>query len=341
MTAADNLAWRRWVEKNPLVVAVLLSVVIHLMLLGSWRLAKRLGLWDHHSAWLVKLSQRLASTKPRIRFPLQPKPPAPSPQNQEIPLTFLEVDPSTAVNVAPENAKYYSTRNTLAANPEPEAKETPQIDGKQNQVVRVMENEKPKPFPLQPSPTPEPDPEIDPKPKGGDAGQKPGDLALNKPRDPRPPSDGLSDSGKGQTLTTQPERIRKLAAARAQAALTGQKSKQDGGVEHRGRVAFNAKATEFGAYDAAFIAAVQNRWYQLIENNLVTPRAGKVVLEFKLTHDGRITDMKIQDNEVGDILGLFCRNAVEDNQRYPDWPDEMRRKIGLVPRDIRFTFYYN
>jgi hypothetical protein len=136
-------------------------------------------------------------------------------------------------------------------------------------------------------------------------------------------------------------RIRTLTAKRAQLALAGQQIKQDGGAERRGKVAFNAKATEFGAYDAAFIAAVQSRWYQLIENNLVTPRAGKVILEFKLTHDGRITDMKIQDNDVGDILGLFCRNAVEDNQRYPEWPDEMRRKIGLNPRDIRFTFYYN
>jgi len=195
-----------------------------------------------------------------------------------------------------------------------------------------MEKEKPLPFPLQPAP---------PKPKGGDDDPKPGDLALNKPRDPRPPSPGIAEVGNGQTVTTQSDRPRTLAMARQKATLSGKLVKQEGGAEHRGRVAFDTKATEFGEYDRAFISAVENRWHHLIENNLVTPRSGKVILEFKLTHDGRITDMKIQDNEVGDILGLFCRNAVEDNQRYPDWPDEMRRKIGLNPRDIRFTFYYN
>ncbi len=332
MTAADIQAWRRWVEKNPLVVALLLSLVIHLALLGGWRLGQRMGWWNHHAAWLVRLTQKLAAARPRFHFPLQPKPQRPPPQNQEIPLTFLEVDPATAVDQAPEKAKFYSDKNALASNPEPDSKPTPKIDGQQDQVVRVMEKEKPLPFPLQPAP---------PKPKGGDDAPKPGDLALNKPRDPKPPSPGLVDHGAGQSVTTPADRVRTLVQARQRAILSGRLVKQDGGAERKGRVAFDAKATEFGEYDRDFIAAVESRWHYLIENNMVTPRVGKVILEFKLTHDGRITDMKIQDNEVGDILGLFCRNAVEDNQRYKEWPDEMRRKIGLNPRDIRFTFYYN
>jgi len=332
MTAADIKAWRRWLVDNPLVVALLLSLVIHLALLGGWRLGQKLGWWNHHSSWLVKLTQKLASAKPRFRFPLQPKPQSPAQQRQEIPLTFLEVDPATAVDSAPEKAKFYSDKNAFASNPEPDTKPTPKIDGEQEQVVRVMEKEKPLPFPLQPAP---------PKPKGGEDAPKPGDLAFNKPRDPKPHSQGLVDKGAGQTVTTPADRIRTLTAKRAQLALSGQLVKQEGGAERKGRVAFDTKATEFGEYDRAFIAAVENRWHYLIENNMVTLRPGKVILEFKLTHDGRITDMKIQDNEVGDILGLFCRNAVEDNQRYREWPDEMRRKIGLNPRDIRFTFYYN
>lgn len=331
MTAADSQAWRRWLENNPLVVAVLLSLAVHLVVLGSWQVGRKMGWWNHNSAWLVKLTQKLASSKPLIRFPLLPKPQNQPPQNQTIPLTFLEVDPDTVVDRPPENPKFYSDKNTLASNPEPDTKLTPKIDGEQTQVVRVMEKEKPLPFPLQPAP---------PKPKGGDDAPKPGDMAFNKPRDPKPPSPGVVDNSSGQTVTT-PDRPRTLAMARQKATLSGKLVKQDGGAERKGRVAFAAVATEFGEYDRDFIAAVENRWHYLIENNMVTPRSGKVVLEFKLTHDGRITDMKIQDNEVGDILGLFCRNAVEDNQRYREWPDEMRRKIGLIPRDIRFTFYYN
>ena len=100
-------------------------------------------------------------------------------------------------------------------------------------------------------------------------------------------------------------------------------------------------ATPFGSYDRAFIEAVETRWHHLLDNNLITPRSGKVACEFKLTYDGRIIDMKIQDNEVGEILTMLCRGAIEDNQLYPKWPDDMRRAIGTNTRDIRFTFYYN
>ena len=301
------------------MVALLLSLAIHLVALGSWKLGQKMGWWNHHSSWLVKLTQKLTASKPRIRFPLQPKPQNSPPQNQEIPLTFLEVDPATAVDKVPENAKFYSDKNALASNPEPDTKPTPKVDGEQTQLVRVMEKEKPLPFPLQPAP---------PKPKGGEEAPKPGDMAFNKPRDPKPQSPGLVDKGAGQTVTTPTDKPRTLAMARQKATLSGRLVKQEGGAEHKGRVAFDTKATEFGEYDRDFIAAVESRWHYLIENNLVTTRPGKVILEFKLTHDGRITDMKIQDNEVGDILGLFCRNAVEDNQRYKEWPDEMRRKLG-------------
>jgi len=34
----------------------------------------------------------------------------------------------------------------------------------------------------------------------------------------------------------------------------------------------------------------------------------KVVVDFRLTYDGRITDMKIQENEAGEILGMLCQS---------------------------------
>jgi len=314
--------WRRWLEKNPLAAAVILSFVIHFALYGTWQVGRKLGWWNHNAAWLVKLTQKLVSTKPR-RAALQPKPHTPQNQRQEIPLTFLEVDPETAVDQAPDKAKFYSDKNSVASNPDPETKPTPKIDGKQEQVARVMDNPKPLPFPLQPAP-PKPEVQPQPQPKAADAGTKPGELALNRP-----------------SLNTPTDRPRTLAQARQKNALVGEKMKQDGGAERRGKVAFDARATPFGSYDRDFIDAVENRWHHLINNNLITPRSGKVVCEFKLTYDGRITDMKIPDNEVGEILAMLCRNAIEDNQRYPEWPPDMRRVIGANTRDIRFTFYYN
>jgi hypothetical protein len=117
--------------------------------------------------------------------------------------------------------------------------------------------------------------------------------------------------------------------------------KQDGGVKRRGTLVPDVKATPFGAYDAAFIAAVQQRWYDLIDNSQVVPRSGKVMLQFRLTYDGRITDMKVNLDTVGELLSLLCQRAVLDPQPYARWPSDMRRMIGENYREVTFTFYYN
>lgn len=345
MTAVHAPTLRRLAGRNPLAVAVILSLLIHLMLFGLYQAGKKYGWLNQHATWLTRFTQKLLQSKPRT-FPLAPRPRPPAqaqPQPREIPLTFIEVDPATVVTEAPKDAKYYSSKSALASNPDAnKATETPKIDGKQDQVARVMENEKPLPFPLQPAPKPAPRPEdpVLPKPKGEDAA-KPGDLALKRPGDPRPKHESVVDTGSGTALIKNTDRPRTLAAARQQAMLSGRPMRQEGGTERRGRVAFDTRATPFGEYDAAFIAAVENRWHQILDSNSFTPRPGKVVVEFKLTYDGRIIDVAIPNNEVGEILGMFCRNAIEEPAPYPKWPADMRRVIGANTREIRFTFFYN
>jgi len=261
-------------------------------------------------------------------------------QDRTIPMTFVEVDPETATAEAPKDTKYYSSKNSKAANPEPKDQPKPKVDGKQEQVVRLMDNPKPMPFPLQPAPPKPAKPEepAEPKPKS----EAPGDLALVRPKDPKPPSDGLLDTTTGQTLPPPKERPRTLAAARAQKAmLSGEKIKQEGGMDARGKVSFDARATPFGEYDAAFIAAVEQCWHILLDEHQGTQRSGKVVVDFRLTYDGRITDMKVQDNDVGEILSMLCQSAILNPQPYPRWPAQMRQTISGNYREIRFTFYYN
>jgi len=139
-----------------------------------------------------------------------------------------------------------------------------------------------------------------------------------------------------------PDKPRTLADARERKnMLAGQKVEQDGGAKIRGNVSFDVKATSFGAYDAAFIAAMQHRWYDLLDSSQFTQQSGKVVLEFRLMYDGRITDMKVNGNDVGELLGLLCQRAVLDPAPFAQWPSDMRRKIGQNYREVTFTFYYN
>src|SRR5262249_49330089 len=154
--------------------------------------------------------------------------------------------------------------------------EVPKVDGKQDQVVRLQDNDKPKAFPLQPAPPkpPQPEPVVEAKPKQ----EQPGDLAIVRPRDTKPPNEGSVEKATGQTPAPR-DRPRTLSAARAQKALlTGEKMRQEGGSSSVGQVSFDAKATPFGEYDAAFIAAVEQCWHLLIEQHQGTQRPGRVVV---------------------------------------------------------------
>jgi len=330
---------RGFVVRNPLAIAFGLSLAVHLALFGGWRLGKQLGWWEHQATWLLDWKKKL---RPKALQPELNQAAAMTPAQPQIPLTFVEVDPSVAIPEPPKDSKFYGAQNTRAANPEPVVDSVvPKADGEQTKLVRLENVPKPSPQPLQPAAPPQekaPDP-VEAKPKGGAA---PGDLAKLKPEEIKKPSDGKADTGLGQTSVVPHERPRTLAMARQQKAmLAGEKMKQEGGANQRGSLSLDVTRTAFGSYDAALIAAVQQRWYDLLDNTRFAQRSGKVVLEFRLYYDGRITDMKVDGNEVGEMLGLLCQRAIIDPSPFAQWPSDMRRAIGKNFRDVMFTFYYN
>lgn len=153
---------------------------------------------------------------------------------------------------------------------------------------------------------------------------------------------------KGEGESTQP-RPRTLAEARAQQPrqdplkTAGQRARQDGGVRQRNITSsLDAIGSPFGVYDAAIVAAIQNRWYDLLEQrSYASDRTGKVVLEFRLNYDGRITEVRVVEHSVDELLSLLCQKAVLDPSPYARWPSDMRRMVGEDYREVRFTFYYN
>jgi hypothetical protein len=140
------------------------------------------------------------------------------------------------------------------------------------------------------------------------------------------------------------EKPRTLQEARARnPAIAGEKTQQEGGVERRAHVAMvDARRSPFGNYDAVFIGLVQARWYQLLDNNqYMLDRRGKVALTFRLYYDGRISQLEMTENGVGDMLSLLCQKAILDPTPYPRWPTDMRQLVGGDYREVRFTFYYD
>ena len=163
----------------------------------------------------------------------------------------------------------------------------------------------------------------------------PGDMTMAKPElNPR--------KDDGETENTRPKTIREALARQKANPLPSQKMSQEGGVRrHLDFASLDTKSTLFGAYDQALIDAISQRWYALLDQrDYASDGRGKVVLQFNLLYDGRITDMTVAENTVGEVLGYVCEKAVQDPSPFARWPSDMRAMFHDV-RHIQFTFYYN
>jgi len=300
-------------EMRRLGLALALSLAMHLLGWGGYAAGKQFGWWQNWRwpAWLSRLA-------------IMKVVPVPPPQNNEEQLTFVEV--AQPAPEAPQNAKYYSSQNSQAASPIKGNKDVPQLNGKQTEVVKTETVLQPDFNKLQPAPPAQPPGKAAPE---SQLTVQPGDTRLTQPEKSQPPEQTRPRTIK-QALAQQPQR------------LPGQQMKQEGGTHRAALVpSLDVKATLFGDYDSKFIAAVTQRWYDLLDSRqFAMDRSGKVTLRFHLNYDGSVADMKVLDNTVGDVLGYVCQKAVTDPAPFAPWSGEMRRLIGENYREITFTFYY-
>ena len=326
------------VESKRLVWAFALSLAIHACMWGGYTGGKRAFSWIeiHRPSWLVPLKLLHKKPQPLPKTPelpvltLTPPPPAI--------LQFVDVTPKAATAEPPKDAKFQSSRNSLAANPEAD-KDTgiPKITGERTDVIKTEDLPKTEVVKLQPilppvaPPAPQEIPEETPKPK-----LAPGDLTVAKP-DPQP------RTGEGTTERPRPRTLKEARARMPDSTIPGRKMKQDGGVKRRLDVsAMDAKATLFGAYQERLVSAVVQRWYDLLEERAYTlENGGKVVVHFAVHYDGTVTGVKIAGNTTGaEVLGYVCVKAIEDPAPYDPWPSDMRHEIAKGVFDVEFTFIY-
>jgi hypothetical protein len=327
------------------IVALLVSLTLHLALWGGYHTGDKLGWWQkwHPPSWL--------HLEPK-KYPLQ----AQLAHNSE-PDIFVDVSHADAD--APAKPKYYSNKNSHAANPDVALANVPKINGRQTDVPKT--EDVPKPVPksnhspeAQPKEAPKPDPTPQlaklqpympppsrpppPQTETPERPPRPGETDLLKAKASAPAQQPTPAST--QVETPRPRTLKQALAQRDQ--IPGQQMQQDGGVaRHAFESSLDAKATPFGDYDAAIIEAVSQRWYDLLDNHrYAQDRSGKVMLRFKLKPDGSIIEMQTLENTVGELLGYLCQEAIEEAAPFANWPPDMSRMIGANYRDITFTFYY-
>ncbi len=305
-------------DKERLLVALLISLLVHLGVWGGYEAGKKAGWWNKLHWHARHHAQRAV----------------PKPVAQAVDPTIF-VDVSQASADAPKAAKYYSDKNSRAANPDADRDSNqPKLNGKQREVPKVEDT--PRPTRAKPTPPETPTTSVNTKP----AQTKP--AALLKPGGLQPGKPTEITTPEQESKPPQKERPRTLREARLANQLPGMQMQQEGGVRRRAlSSSLDAIATPFGAYDRAIIEAIQQRWYDLLDSQqYAQDRTGKVTIYFHLNPDGSVTESKIVSNTVGDVLGYICLESIEQSAPFGSWPPDMRRMIGANFREITFTFYY-
>ena len=304
-------------EMERLLAALLLSLALHLGVWGGYTAGKKLGLWQHFHvpAWMQKAKKKTTSPAPPLVQMVEPT---------------VFVDVSHADSEPPVRSKYYSNKNSRAANPDEANANQPKLTGKQKDVPKTEDvPQLPK---LQPS-APPPQPRVE---LAAAENTLPGQTK-------RAETNQVAVVQKS-VKPPQPERPRTLKQALAQKSpqLPGVQLQQEGGVKrHAVWSSLDVKSTAFGDYDRAIIEAVTQHWYDLLDSRrFAQDRTGKVILCFKLKSDGSIYEMRTLENTVGEMLGYVCQEAIEQSAPFAKWPPDMVRMIGENYRDISFTFYY-
>lgn len=338
------------------------SLSFHILVFGVIEIGNIAGWWavTGHRSLLNPTIARAQSAPAKAAGRAQPA------RDQEPPVLFVDVSPSQAAAEPPKTSSYYSYLNSVAANPNPKSdSKTPRIDGTQTKIVKTTDQARPTPLIPQPDTPPQQaarkaQPVAPPQPKPiapakpvetakntSPSNVKPGNTQMTEPQAKSSSQPATSAQSPASSSPNEPPsrvRPRTLADARQlYSGLAGEKVKQEGGVKRYAiESSLDVRKQPFGQYDALFIAAVQKRWFDLLEErDYVQGRSGKVVLRFNLYYDGRITNLEVSESSVGELLAIICQRAVLDPAPYAPWPTDLRRLAKSNFREVQFTFFYN
>ncbi len=113
------------------------------------------------------------------------------------------------------------------------------------------------------------------------------------------------------------------------------------GVSRAGRMAIDANFSEFGDYLQRMFEAVSWRWNLLAEQTRrsYAEMHSQVEIEFFLTRQGQVKDLKVIQSSAGKTATLICEDAVKSPAPYGKWTDEMAAALG-ERQAVRITFQY-
>jgi outer membrane biosynthesis protein TonB len=371
-------------ENRNVWIAVLLSLLLHVSAGEGWQ--HRVALMKLPVFSLLAKLVHVALPPPRPAPPqvqtltfveLAPqRAPAPEVKKGKEAKQFMETDPSQVTGEKPKDAKYYSDKSTVAANPDnPTGKtgDTPYLNGNETRTPNTADVPTPSgvPAPLirqpgspsTPASIPKsapkvaqvpPEPKPAPQPKTPEQPKEPAPIGLKIVEEqklamaPKPAAQPQVVTGATvPEVPTDPSTAAPGSAAIVTdpgvpgRELVARKAHLTvAGVSRSGIAAFGVAESPFGAYDKKLIKAVQSHWYALIDHYGIYESADVVTVKFELLDDGQVQNVSSSDSSQSRILSLFCEKAIIESGPFDPLTDELRALIGKEPREISFTFYY-
>lgn len=292
-----------------ILLALAVSLFIHTLIWAGYELNRDLH-WMPRAPFLAAKQVQLAQV-----------------QRYQEPIEFVMVESPSAE--APAHPKYISNKNSVATdNSQKKDSENPQLNGRQTDVPKTEDELRAQIAREQAAAALRQASASEGKGESKPA-QSTGELTLGRPDNATQPR----EQPRPRTLK---EAYRELAAR-----FPGMTMKEDGSAQRKARVpAFDVKVTGFGDYDERFVETVSQNWWNLLDSRQFgLDRTGKVVLLFRLNYDGSISQLRVGENTVGDLLGYVCEKAVLDGAPYERWTEDMRLKLGDYT-EVQFTFDY-
>ncbi len=341
-------------NKRSIQIGLIWTVLIHLLLL----LIAPQVLQEEFSPGRFVKPGTTAQT-----FDIQLVPP---PKTPPAPMHFVETNPNANNNV-PDNTRNFAAQNQQAAQPVPDKNSKsrmPKTEGRKNfkNDSQVVTGSLEKPQPPIPAPTPrqaqkkaeanKPAHAKEQVPLPGymhSAGKNPdafGTEAVKLPESTthadkyvKGDKNTSNTLGAGAAASEQVQQV-PLPRPRLTQVRPGILAERPVGVNNVGTIGVDAHFSQYGYYLQELIDIVQIQWERILNSsNIVPPGSTHVTIRFRLTSQGRVSEILNVDGNAGDYGTNAALSAIRDPAPYRPWTKEMVAVLG-DHQDITFTFYY-
>lgn len=299
--------------------AVWLSVIVHLVLLILlWNFKYIEKLIPIHTAVVVPLNMNKDNT------------------------TFLALPPDLQKAPRRPNTNVLSDKDRIATSRHPE------LDPKE--LRKILATPPPGtpglagPRAAQPSAPQQVAPSPTPAPQGGQQAQRP-QFDTNQTAQlqmPPQPKNSFSKYAQGMSAGSAIQEAAQAAAARRGTGGGGQEGDFGLGTGAHGRqlgaldILSDTQGVDFGPYIQRIVQDVRENWYHLIPES-AEMKKGKLAIEFAITKDGKVADMRLVSSSGDVALDRPAWGAITGSNPFPPLPSEFTGPYLA----LRFRFYYN